>query len=67
MQTVTVTLAAGSTSRYVLEEQRPDGSLVIRRPTYLEQLLSEDDSQPLSDPEFERLVLPRVAPADDEG
>lgn len=67
VQKMTVTMADGSTGEYVLQEERADGSLVIRRPTYLEQLLVEDDSQPLTDVEFESLVLPHLAPGDDEG
>lgn len=65
--TMTVTLPDGTTGQYVIEEEREDGSLVIRRRTELEQVLERQGTRAMPEEEFETLIAPHVQPPDGEG
>ena len=59
--TVRVTREDGASSRYVLEEERDDGSLVLSPDTSYEAILERAPGRPLTEEEFEELFgdLPR--------
>lgn len=67
VQTMTVTLPDGTSSEFVIDEEREDGRLVIRRATYLDQLFAEDGSQSLTGAESDQLIAPHLVGPDDEG
>lgn len=67
VQTMTVTLPDGTTDQYVLEEEREDGALVIRRQTELEQMLARQGARQLSAEEFQEHIAPHLGPPDGEG
>ena len=56
-----------NTTRYVVEEQLPDGRVMLRPQTELEAIRERLDSRPLADDEFAELIAPHLQPADGEG
>lgn len=65
--TVRVTREDGASSRYVLEEERDDGSLVLSPDTSYEAILERAPGRPLTEREFEELIAPHLLPPDGEG
>ncbi len=56
-----------NTTRYVVEEQLPDGRVMLRPQTELAAIRERLGSRPLADDEFAELIAPHLQPADGEG
>jgi hypothetical protein len=66
-QTVRVTLEDGSTDRFVLEEERDDGAIVLRPDTSFEAISERAPGRAMTQQEFDELIVPHVLPPDGEG
>lgn len=66
-QTVRVTLADGSSGRFVLEEERDDGTILLRPDTSLEAISERAPGRAMTPAEFGRLIAAHVLPPDGEG
>jgi hypothetical protein len=66
-QTVRVTLEDGTSSRFVLEEERDDGAILLRPDTSFEAISERAPGRPMTREEFDELIAPRVLPPDGEG
>ena len=57
----------GASERYVLEEERDDGRLLLRPDTSYEAIVDRAPRRPLTPTEFEEMIAPHVLPPDGEG
>ncbi len=57
----------GISESYVLEEERDDGSLILRPDTSYEAIVQRAPGRPLTASEFDALIAPHVLAPDGEG
>ena len=65
--TVRVTREDGTSSRYVLTEEREDGSVLLGPDTSYEAIAEPAPGRPLAGREFAKLIAPHVLAPDGEG
>ena len=56
----------GYTAAFVIEQERPDGTLLLRPQDSLEDAHRQHGGQRLTSAEYDELVAPFLGPADDE-
>jgi hypothetical protein len=66
-ETVTVTRPDGTSNRFVVEEERNDGAILLRPDTSYEAIMERAPGRPMTSDEFERLIAPHVLLPDGEG
>ena len=67
-ETVTVTRPDGTSNRFVIEEERNDGAILLRPDTSFEAIEERaGGGRAMTSEEFERLIAPHVLPPDGEG
>lgn len=66
-QTVRVMLEDGSSDRFVVEEERDDGALVLRPDTSFDAISERAPGRATTQQEFDELIVPHVLPPDGEG
>jgi hypothetical protein len=66
-QTVRVTRQDGSSSLFVLEEERDDGAILLRPDTSFEAISERAPGRAMTREEFDQLIAPHVLPPDGEG
>ena len=57
----------GISESYVLEEERDDGSLILRPDTSYEAIVERAPGRPLTPSEFDALIAPHLLAPDGEG
>jgi hypothetical protein len=65
-ETVKVTRPDGTSSWFVIEEERNDGAIVLRPDTSYEAIMERAAGRAMTSDEFERLIAPHVLPPDGE-
>lgn len=65
-ETVKVTRTDGTSNRFVIEEERNDGAIVLRPDTSYEAIMERAPGRAMTSDEFERLIAPHVLPPDGE-
>jgi hypothetical protein len=66
-QIIELAIGESPRTRYVVEDQLPDGRVVLRPQTELERMHQDLGSRPLTSHEFDELVAPYIGPPDGEG
>jgi hypothetical protein len=66
-ETVKVTRPDGTSNRFVIEEERNDGAILLRPDTSYEAIMERAPGRPMTRDEFEQLIAPHVLPPDGEG
>jgi nicotinamide riboside kinase len=66
-QTVQVIRENGVAERFVLEEERDDGAILLRPDTPFEAISERAPGRPMTREEFDQLIAPHVLPPDREG